>query len=286
MPSPSPEKPAGRDRYRPPSNALTFQDGVWRSRRPTAVSYPDEGNDLCFAVEDGSYWFRHRNDVITTIIGRYPPSGTIYDVGGGNGFVSLALEAAGHSVVLVEPGAGAANAVRRGVTNVIHGTLEDAGFDDATIDAVGVFDVVEHIEDDDRFLADCGRILVRGGRVYCTVPAVRWLWSGEDVAAGHFRRYTRSSLRSVFQRNGFDVEYLTPFFSWLPLPILLFRTLPYHWGSERTPKPGVASVRADHSLPRPLQSVATSVHRWELARIARGSTVPCGTSLFCVARCR
>jgi SAM-dependent methyltransferase len=269
---------------RPPSENLSFEHGMWRPSTVAKVSYPEVGNDACFAVEDRSYWFRHRNDVIVAAIKRFPPSGPIYDIGGGNGFVSLAMEAAGHSVVLVEPGSGAANALRRGVTNVVHGSLEDAAFSPSSIAAVAVFDVVEHVEHEDRFFKHIHQLLAPSGKVYCTVPAARWLWSEEDDLAGHFRRYTPASLRQSFVRNGFDVEFLSPFFSWLHLPIFAFRTVPYRLGLRRSGSMGTAAVQADHSLPAILRPIAETSHRWELNRIRRGDTVPFGTSLLCVGR--
>jgi len=268
----------------PPSATLTFRDGMWTPSSVTPVSYPEAGNDACYAVEDGSYWFRHRNDVILSVIDRFPPTGPIYDIGGGNGFVSLAIEAAGHDVVLVEPGSGAANAVRRGVSHVIHGTLEDAGFAPGSLAAASMFDVIEHIEDEDRFLGTIHRSLEPGGMVYCTVPAGRWLWSGEDDIAGHFRRYTTTSLRASFVRNGFTVAYISRFFSWLHAPIFLFRTLPYRLGVQRHTTSAPSAVKADHSLPAPLKPLASTAHTWELRRIRRGLTIPLGTSLICAAR--
>lgn len=279
-----PLEDSDRPRFRPPSSALQRCDGIWRPETVTDVSYPADGNDACFAVEEGSYWFRHRNDVVLAAIRRRPPSGPVYDVGGGNGFVARAILDAGFGVVLVEPGPGAVNALRRGVTDVIQATLEDAAFASGSIDAIGVFDVVEHVRDEDRFLSETRRVLAPGGRVYCTVPAGRWLWSGEDVLAGHFRRYTTTSLGASFRRNGFEVEALSPFFCWLPLPVFVLRTLPTLLGPRRSAGRDPAAAEADHSLPAPLRPVAATAHRWELARLDRGRSVPFGTSLLCVAR--
>ncbi|MDA7629059.1 hypothetical protein N8843_10560, partial [Verrucomicrobia bacterium] len=55
--------------------------------------------------------------------------------------------------VLVEPGpAGAMNANHRGVKTVIQSTLEDAGFAPDSLPSAGLFDVVEHIDNDVDFL--------------------------------------------------------------------------------------------------------------------------------------
>lgn len=52
-------------------------------------------------------------------------------------------------VVLLEPGPdGVRNARRRGVRQVLRGTLEAAGFLPDSIPSAGLFDVLEHIEDD------------------------------------------------------------------------------------------------------------------------------------------
>src|ERR1039458_6087671 len=87
------------------------QDGWWSSRQLSAVSYPEEGNALCFSVEDSSFWFGHRNRCILAAIKLFPPPGALFDVGGGNGYVARAIQESGLEVVLVEPGlAGVRNA--------------------------------------------------------------------------------------------------------------------------------------------------------------------------------
>jgi hypothetical protein len=65
-------------------------DGIFYSTRIGAVSYPEEGNEACFEVEDHSFWFRHRNDCIRELVRNFQPKGKgpIFDVGGGNGFLT------------------------------------------------------------------------------------------------------------------------------------------------------------------------------------------------------
>lgn len=80
------------------------EDGVLYADGVGAISYPDEGNEACFEVEDQSFWFRHRNHCIRELVRNFPPQGPLFDVGGGNGFVAKGLMDAGWEVVLVEPG--------------------------------------------------------------------------------------------------------------------------------------------------------------------------------------
>lgn len=268
--------------WRPPSTRLRLAAGVWKPASLRQISYPDDGNDACLEVEDDSYWFAHRNACILEVMRIHPPSGAVYDIGGGNGFVSLALQAAGHDTVLVEPGRGALNAAARGVTRIVHATLEDADFAAGSLDAAGAFDVVEHIEDDHAFLGKIRRLLRPGGRFYCTVPALECLWSDEDIRAGHFRRYSRETLAAVLHASGLRVEFLTPIFSWLTVAVFLHRALPYRAGfHNRRERPAVR--KNDHSLPRVLAPAVRRCHEWELDRLARHIPVPFGTSLLCVA---
>jgi len=260
-------------------------DGSWSSRNIAQVSYPADGNDQCFSIEDSSFWFRHRNACILEVVKRFPPPGALFDVGGGNGYVARALQESGLEVVLVEPGvAGARNALKRGIRQVVRATLEDAGVLAETLPAVGLFDVVEHIPDDVGFLTGLRRLIVPGGRVYITVPAYQWLWSNEDVLAGHSRRYTIRSLRRLLEQSGYSVEFASYFFGFLPLPIFFQRVLPYRLGF-RAGKIAKDSARSDHEVSHPLvDRILRMLTSRELSRLAPGKPLRMGGSCLAVAR--
>jgi len=271
--------------WKPAAAHLVQQDGLWRARHASAISYPDAANDAFWAIEDSSYWFLHRLDCLQALIEQFPPDGDLYDIGGGNGFVAAGLERAGWPAVLVEPGSGALNARRRGLTRVVQATLSDAGFTAGSMPSAGAFDVVEHIPDDLAFLRELRAALRPGGRFYCTVPAWPALWSDEDDSAGHHRRYTPHSLARVLRAAGFEVEFLSPFFGWLMAPVFLLRALPSrlrrapaapHQWDERT--------TADHQLPAALAPFVAQLHARELAALRARRCLRTGTSLLCVAR--
>ena len=56
------------------------------------ISYPEQANNIYAEIEPNSYWFNHRNKVIHQILNKYKQSGSFWDVGGGNGFVSMYLQ--------------------------------------------------------------------------------------------------------------------------------------------------------------------------------------------------
>lgn len=262
-------------------------DGIWYSTERDQVSYPTEGHATSFPVEESSFWFRHRNDCIAAVVRSHPPpsGGTIFDIGGGNGFVSLGLARAGFDVVLVEPGReGARNAQRRGIGRVICATLESATFVEGSLPACGLFDVLEHIQDDHGFLRSISALLQPGGRLYATVPAYRWLWSKDDELAGHFRRYHLRALSRLLERAGFEVEFASYFFRFTPAAILVLRTLPSLLGLAPN-RISSEVVRRDHigpslGLGRLLRPMLAS----EVRQLSRKSAISFGGSCLMIAR--
>jgi SAM-dependent methyltransferase len=76
------------------------------------------------------------------------------------------------------------------------GTLADLDERDQ-FDTILYMDVLEHIEDDRAELIRAADQLEPGGHLIVLAPAHQWLFTPFDEAIGHFRRYTKSSLRAV-----------------------------------------------------------------------------------------
>lgn len=261
-------------------------DGIWYSSESQSISYPFDGNDSCFAIEDTSFWFRHRNSCIVSIVKSFPPpdNGTIFDIGGGNGFVSLELSKAGFDVALVEPGRiGACNAKKRGIKNVICATTETSKFKQYSLPAVGLFDVIEHVKDDISFLKSVGVLLKHGGLLYVTVPAFSSLWSEEDILAGHFRRYTLSSICDKLKASAFEILFSSYIFRFLPVPIFLLRTLPHKVGLSK--KQRAATVSRDHAVQSDLLArIMDKILKPEINNLKNKRSMSFGGSCLIVAR--
>jgi SAM-dependent methyltransferase len=265
-------------------NVEMREDGLWFSKEQASVHYPEEGNEWCQQIEENSFWFKHRNNCITTIMKHYPPSGPIFDIGGGNGFVALAIQKAGYDVIVVEPGiSGARYARKRGIETVICSTIENVGFGENTLAAVGLFDVIEHIPEDTDFLKTMRRYLGPDGRLYITVPAYQFLWSTDDEFACHFRRYSMKTLLTRLKESGFYPEYATYFFSFLPVPIFLFRTVLSKLGFRK--KLRLEQERTAHELSGTISGSALNwLLRRELRILERKGRLPFGGSCLVVAK--
>ena len=91
--------------------------------------------------------------------------------------------------------------------------------------SVGLFDVLEHIEDEAVALNLIHSLLEPSGRLFLTVPAYQFLYSSEDREAGHFRRYTIPRLHRVLANSNFRIEFSSYIFTPLPPLVFLSRTI-------------------------------------------------------------
>lgn len=255
-------------------------DGLWALPQHAETSFPAGAHQTLAEIEEKSFWFNHRNRVIASVLRRFTPSGTVFDIGGGNGYVSLGLSAAGFECAVIEPGEGGARTAHQRGLPVLEAPFQCLNISDCSIPAAGLFDVLEHIEDDAAALTQLYRALKPNGRLYIAVPAHGALWSDEDMHAGHYRRYSAAGLDAALRKVGFAVEYTTYFFGVLLLPILLLRALPSRLGLRRR-----QDASGDHDLPRGLAGrfIAAALAREERA-IARGGWRRMGASLIAVAR--
>src|SRR5262249_45130325 len=119
-------------------------------------------------------------------------------------------------------------------------------------------------------------------RVFLTVPAYRWLWSTEDDDAGHFRRYTARALAARLEAAGLAVEYMSYFFSMLPLPIFLLRSLPSRLGLRR--RVTAERTAAQHAGRGSQSWLMRAMLGREAATLAAGKRLRFGSSLIAVAR--
>lgn len=87
------------------------------------------------------------------------------------------------------------------------------------LDSVVSLNVFEHIEDDAQTLRNLWQILPVGGRVVLIIPAFKALYGPIDHLLGHYRRYTKQSVRELAETTGFEPIQLyymnfVGFFGW------------------------------------------------------------------------
>lgn len=267
---------------------LKFQkQGVWHIKTKSKISYPKEGNYSCYQIEDKSFWFIHRNNIILKSVKAFPPNtkGPIFDIGGGNGFVAKKLIENGFKVVVMEAGmTGAINAARRKIKNVICASFNDCKFKSNTIPGVGLFDVLEHIKNEKKFLKNIHTILEPNGILYLTIPAHSFLWSNVDSYSGHFRRYSLKRICENLKNAGFKIEYNSYFFWWLIIPIFIFRVMPYIIFKKSNRKRLLKREENFHLIPFAIKKLICFFNQKELKKIQNLEKIFFGASIILVAR--
>jgi len=73
-------------------------------------------------------------------------------------------------------------------------------------DTVFALNVVEHIKDDKTAIKNCNLLLKPGGTLIILVPAFQTLYNYLDKELYHYRRYTKQSLKSLFQINDIKIS--------------------------------------------------------------------------------
>lgn len=242
--------------------------------------FPPEAHAALAELERGSFWFRSRNRALALAVKRYFPAAlTFFEVGCGTGvvlehfaFTFPALDLTGGE--LSAPGLAIAKSRLPGA-RLLQADALNLPFA-GEFDLVGMFDVLEHIEDDRRALAQLGKSLKPGGGLLLTVPQHAWLWSEWDVYSRHKRRYSRAELAGKVRDAGFDVLWSSALFSLL-LPLLVL-------SRRRSRRAAPADPLDALRLSRPLDAALDGVCRLERGLLAAGLSLPAGGSLLCVAR--
>ncbi len=204
------------------------EDGIFLSRDwAVDTLFNDRQQHNLFKIEEKSWWFQYRADVILSLMDRFfKKKSTTLDVGGGNGYTSIRAVRAGYRMGIIEPNRAACNnAKKRGIHEVNCGSVTDQRKKHDSVEQMLLLDVLEHIEDDRGFLKTLKRKLVYGGCLVITVPAFMCLWSSEDDTVGHFRRYRIKQLSTLLRTCGFDICYQSYFMGFLFVPILVIRVM-------------------------------------------------------------
>ncbi len=179
------------------------------------------------AAEDRHFWHATRNRLITQRLRRLGigPGARFLELGCGGGCVSAHLSRQGYDVVGIEGHASLARraALRAPTARFYAKDLSVGGVGDLApepFDAVGLFDVIEHLDDPKAALEAALDSCKTGGFVTGTVPALQSLWSRIDEVSGHRLRYDRGGLRSLCESIGGARVHEVTYFNRCLVPLL------------------------------------------------------------------
>jgi 2-polyprenyl-3-methyl-5-hydroxy-6-metoxy-1,4-benzoquinol methylase len=189
------------------------------------ISFPAKLFEDCENRHD-SLFNKHRARLILDLIEK-EGIGLIWEIGAGDGQISENLIENGVSVVAVEPLISGAKKLESIGIHTYFGTLNRLNLPSNCLDAVGIFDVLEHVNEVEPFLKEIFRVLKPGGNLITTVPAGMYLFSNYDTNIGHYRRYTKKLLKKQIELSGFQTVDIKYTFLILVVPVLIVRRIPY-----------------------------------------------------------
>lgn len=166
------------------------------------------------------FWELARADFLLHLLKKHLPperEGTLLDIGCGDGYLLHRMGEAypSRKFAAVDPALDSERIAR--IEATVPGRLramrelppETAG----NADAVTLFDLLEHIEDDRNFLRSLSDDAAPGTLFFITVPAGSRLYGEHDRRLRHFRRYDRSNFRGLLKESQLEILELRSFFS-------------------------------------------------------------------------
>jgi SAM-dependent methyltransferase len=241
--------------------------------------------DMLASVERRHWWWRARREILAGAIARFAPRRAggkplrLAEVGCGSGGNLPALAAFGE-VIGGEPSPLALAHLRRAFGDrftVLQHRIPEPLADG--LDVLCMLDVLEHLKDDAEALRWAATQLAPDGIALITVPAFGFLWTAQDEAVHHFRRYSPAQLARLVPPE-LETVYLGCFNTALFLPILAVRTA-MRWVRDRRRTPtshlGVPAAPINWILYQIFRRERHLLPRWRL---------PIGVSVLLVARRR
>ena len=226
--------------------------------------------DILRAAEKDHFWFSSRRRWIFDVLSGYlPPPASFLEVGCGTGNVSSFLASKGYEVTGCEPSAYALDSAWPGFAKITADAYS-LPLGDQMFEGAGLFDVIEHLEDDAAALKEAARTVVKGGIIICTVPAKMELWGPFDELSMHKRRYTQASLMRSVAAARLEILKINYMFLCLYPAAALRRS-------------NKLQIEEYFKVSRPVNSFMKALLRAE-REVSQIVPLPTGTSLICVAK--
>jgi dolichyl-phosphate beta-glucosyltransferase len=230
-----------------------------------------------YSLEKHHWWFQSKNELIKNLISKLDRKFKfILDAGCGTGLNLSYLKNFGTCFgcdVVLEA---LQFCKKNELTNLSQCNLEGICLKDKSFDLVTILDVIEHVDNPEKVLAELRRVLRDDGTLIVSVPAFKFLWSQHDDALNHLRRYEKKELKELLEFCGFEVKKMGYFFF---VPFLI--VLPIRVIRKLFVKKGESTSDTTTLPPKFLNSLLKWMLKIE-AKLAAKFSLPFGTTLFAV----
>lgn len=176
--------------------------------------------ELHAKIENVHWWFVGRRHVVENVINAScsnKKQQTLVDLGCGTGgnleffhdnFNCIGVDVSEAAIDFAKKRFQNVNFICADLGKIICPIVQDA-------DILLLLDVLEHIENDAKFMRDLTTNMKRGAHLLVTVPSDMSLWSPHDEFHGHFRRYSKQQLVCLFKELPVSIRLLSYYNSFL-----------------------------------------------------------------------
>ncbi|MBB5805499.1 SAM-dependent methyltransferase [Saccharothrix ecbatanensis] len=177
----------------------------------TVEPLPLTGERTVPGIAAENYWFRRHEAAYLDLV-RHCAGVVVLEAGCGEGYGAALIAEHAARVVALDYDEITAAHVGRAYPElaVLRGNLASLPLRDASVDVVANLQVIEHLWDQEGFLAECARVLRPGGRLLVTTPNRITFSPGRDTPLNpfHTRELAPAELAELLVGAGLRVEVL------------------------------------------------------------------------------
>ncbi len=190
---------------------LRWNPRIWGAPAPFE-KYDDRGayHWNLYATHDA---YRRRADAIVSFLASSVPAGDapILDIGAGDALFSGLVARTGARTVAIDPEPRAVECAKQAIADAglaasvacMQGTAENLPFPDRSFRAAMLLDVIEHLRNPVRSLAELRRVLVPGGALLAVTPS--WRYGHRNDPVYHLDEYREEELMRQLRATGFTI---------------------------------------------------------------------------------
>ena len=174
-------------------------------------NYKDE--NVAIAVRNGNNFVKiERHKLRYTLIKKYKPSGSLFDLGAGWGHFMLTGQQLGYDVYGIEiseqPYLYSKNDLKLPVDHIDFFEMKE----DKKFDIITMWDVLEHIDKADPFIEKCARINSKNGYIVIQVPQIdsyfakKYKDEWKMMSLDHVNYFGKKTITQLLNKHGYEVE--------------------------------------------------------------------------------
>jgi SAM-dependent methyltransferase len=173
---------------------------------PVDDALPLTGERTIPGLDEENYWFR-RHEVVYQRLAQRCEGLDVLEAGCGEGYGADLIAGVARRVTALDYDEATVAHVRARYprVEVVHGNLADLPLDDASVDVVVNFQVIEHLWDQPQFVRECARVLRPSGLLMVSTPNRITFSPGRDTPINpfHTRELNADELTQLLVDAGF-----------------------------------------------------------------------------------